>query len=33
MIKRVENAYVRSHVTELKYKLAFLERLFHAKDD
>ena len=32
-IKRVENAYVRSNVTDPKHKFAFLERLFHAKDD
>ena len=32
-IKRVENAYVRSNVTDSKHKFAFLERLFHAKDD
>ena len=32
-IKRIENAYVRSNVTDSKHKFAYLERLFHAKDD
>ena len=32
-IKRIEFAYTRSNVTAVKDKFAFLEKLFHAKDD
>ena len=32
-IRRLENAYTRSNITKPKDKFAFLEKLFHAKDD
>ena len=32
-IKRIEFAYTRSNITAVKDKFAFLEKLFHAKDD
>ena len=32
-IKRIEFAYTRSGITAVKDKFAFLEKLFHAKDD